>query len=192
MPRRQEAELAAQRQHREVVAQHVAEQRADAGPARVLRQRAEQARAEAELELQQIRGDLEQLRLEAEVRIPAEIDAQVRELFAAGQAASIAADGEAMAASLDEVAAAWKASGGRAMDMFVLQHLDTIFGEVANAAKRVKVGEVNLIDGGDGKTIPAYAAAYPATMSSLLEQVHKTLGIDIAKVITGTAPNGRG
>ncbi|HWU90681.1 MAG TPA: SPFH domain-containing protein [Kofleriaceae bacterium] len=151
----------------------------------------QQARAEAELELQQIRGDLEQLRLEAEVRIPAEVDAQVRELFAAGQAASISADGEAMAAALDEVAAAWKASGGRAMDMFVLQHLDQIFGEVANAAKRVKVGEVNLIDGGDGKTIPAYAAAYPATMSSLLEQVHKTLGIDIAKVITGAAPTGR-
>lgn len=151
----------------------------------------QQARAEAELELQQIRGDLEQLRLEAEVRIPAEIDAQVRELFAAGQAASISADGEAMAASLAEVAAAWKESGGRAMDMFVLQHLDQIFGEVANAAKRVKVGEVNLIDGGDGKTIPAYAAAYPATMSALLEQVHRTLGIDIAKVITGTSPNGR-
>jgi len=150
----------------------------------------QQARAEAELELQQIRGDLEQLRLEAEVRIPAEIDAQVRELFAAGQAASISADGEAMAASLAEVAAAWKASGGRAMDIFVLQNLDQIFGEVASAAKRVKVGEVNLIDGGDGKTIPAYAAAYPATMAALLEQVHQTLGIDIAKVITG-APNGR-
>jgi flotillin len=78
-------------------------------------------------------------------------------------------------------------SGGRAMDMFVLQHLDQIFGEVANAAKRLKVGEVNLIDGGDGKTIPAYAAAYPATMSALLEQVHQTLGIDVAKVITGNS-----
>jgi flotillin len=151
----------------------------------------QQARAEAELGLQQIRGELEQLRLEAEVRIPAEIDAQVRELFSAGEAASIAADGEAMAAALAEVAGAWKDSGGRAMDMFVLQHLDTIFGEVANAAKRIKVGEVNLIDGGDGKTIPAYAASYPATMAALLEQVHKTLGIDIAQVITGnTQPTG--
>src|SRR5215510_5970891 len=147
----------------------------------------QQARAEAELELQQIRGDLEQLRLEAEVRIPAEIDAQVRELFSAGQAASIAADGEAMAASLAEVAKAWNDSGGRAMDMFVLQHLDQIFGDVAKAATRVKVGEVNLIDGGDGKTLPAYAAAYPATMAALLEQITKTLGIDIQKVITGAS-----
>jgi len=147
----------------------------------------QQARAEAELALQQVRGELEQLRLAAEVTIPAEVDAQVRELVAAGQAASIAADGEAMAASLAEVASAWHDSGGRAMDMFVLQHLDQIFGDVAKAASRIKVGEVNLIDGGDGKTIPAYAASYPATMAALLEQVTKTLGVDIAKVITGTS-----
>jgi len=145
----------------------------------------QQARAEAELALQQVRGELEQLRLAAEVTIPAEVDAQVRELAAAGQAASIAADGEAMAASLAEVASAWHDSGGRAMDMFVLQHLDQIFGDVAKAAARIKVGEVNLIDGGDGKTIPAYAAAYPATMTALFEQISRTLGIDIARVITG-------
>lgn len=150
----------------------------------------QQARAEAELALQQIRGQVEQLRLEAEVKIPAEIDAEVRELFAAGQASSIAADGEAMAQSLREVSGAWRDSGGKAMDMFVLQNLDGIFNEVANAATRIKVGEVNLIDGGDGATIPAYAASYPATMTALLEQVTKTLGVDIAKVITGhSAPN---
>ncbi len=146
----------------------------------------QQARAEAELELQKVRGDLEQIRLQADVTIPAEVDAQVRELLAAGAAAPIAADGEAMAQSLAEVASAWRDSGGRAMDMYVLQHLDTIFGDVAAAAKRIKIGSVNLIDGGDGKTLPAYAAAYPATMSALLEQVTKTLGVDVAKVIGGT------
>ncbi len=145
----------------------------------------QQARAEAELALQQIRGELEQLRLEAEITIPADVEAQVRAILAAGQAAGIAADGEAMALSLAEVSGAWRDSGGRAMDMFVLQHLDQIFGDVAKAAGRIKVAEVNLIDGGDGKTIPAYAAAYPATMAALLEQVTRTLGVDIAKVITG-------
>jgi flotillin len=152
----------------------------------------QQARAEAELALQQIRGELEQLRLAAEVTIPAEVDAQIRELAAAGQAASIAADGEAMAASLAEVASAWHDSGGRAMDMFVLQHLDQIFGDVAKAATRIKIEQVNLIDGGDGKTIPAYAAAYPATMAALFEQVTRTLGVDIAKVITGTSSTALG
>ncbi|MCX5744127.1 MAG: SPFH domain-containing protein [Proteobacteria bacterium] len=147
----------------------------------------QQARAEAELQLQQIRGELEGLRLEADVKIPAEIDQQVRQLFAAGNAAPIAADGEAMAMALEEVSSAWRDSGGRAMDMFVLQHLDAIFGSVAEAASRVKVGEVNLIDGGDGKTLPSYVASYPATMGALLQQVTATLGIDIGRVITGTS-----
>ena len=149
-----------------------------------------QARAEAELELQKIRGELEQLRLEAEVTIPAEIERQVRELHAAGQAATIAADGEAMALALAEVAAAWRDSGGRAMDMFVLQHLDAIFAEVARAARKVKVDEVNLVDGGDGQTLARYAAASPAMVGALLDQVAQTLGVDISRVIRGTPTNG--
>jgi flotillin len=154
-----------------------------------------QARAEAELELQQIRGELEQLRLEAEVTIPAEIERQVRELLAAGQAAPIAADGAAMAGALAEVAAAGKASGGKAMDIFVLQNLDTIFAEVSRAARKVKVGQVNLLDGGDGHTIAAYASAYPATVGRLFKEISSTLGIDVAAVISGTqvaATNGQG
>ncbi len=146
---------------------------------------AHQARAEAEKELQEIRGELEQLRLAADVSIPAEIDRQVRELLAAGQAATISADGEAMAKALAEVAGAWRDSQGKAMDMFVLQNLDTIFGEVTKAARRIKVNEVNLVDGGDGTTLPAYAASYPATVGKLLAEVQATLGIDISRVITG-------
>ena len=181
------AQAAVQRKQNEL-RQIKAEVDADARAAEVRAEAAgQQARAEAELELQKVRGELEQLRLEAEVTIPAEVDAQVRGLIAAGQAATIAADGEAMAQSLAEVAAAWRDSGGKAMDMFVLQHLDQIFGEVASATSRIAVREVNLIDGGDGKTIPAYAASYPATMSALLEQVTRTLGIDIAKVVSGTS-----
>jgi len=149
-----------------------------------------QARAEAELELQQIRGELEQLRLEADVTIPAEIERVVRELTAAGQAAPIAADGEAMALALAEVAAAWKESGGKALDMFVLQNLDGIFAEVARAARKVKVGSVSLIDGGDGRTISAYASSYPATVGALFKEIASTLGVDVSRVISGHATNG--
>jgi len=151
-----------------------------------------QARAEAELQLQQIRGELEQLRLEAEVTIPAEVDRQVRELHAAGQAAPIAADGEAMALALAEVAGAWRESGGKAMDMFVLQNLDAIFGEVARAAGKLKVGQVNLVDGGDGRTISAYAASYPATVGALFKEIASTLGVDVSRVISGPPAEGNG
>lgn len=148
---------------------------------------AQEARAMAEKQLQEIRGELEQLRLAADVTIPAEVDRQVRELHAAGGAATIAADGEAMARSLDHIAEAWRASGGKAMDMYVLQHLDEIFSRVTEAARKLEVREVNLVDGGDGRTLPAYAGAYPATVAKLLEQVTSTLGVDISRVITGSA-----
>jgi flotillin len=150
---------------------------------------AREARAQAEQELQQIRGERAQLQLAADVTIPAEAHRSVRELEAAGNAASIAADGEAMAQALAIIAEAWRDSGGKAMDMFVLQHLDEIFGQVAAAAKKLDVREVNLVDSGDGKTLPAYLSAYPAAVGALLEQVTSTLGVDISRVITG-ADNG--
>jgi flotillin len=153
---------------------------------------AQEARAMSEKQLQEIRGELEQLRLAADVTIPAEFDRQVRELHAAGEAASIAADGEAMARSLDHIAEAWRASGGKAMDMYVLQHLDEIFSRVTEAARKLEVREVNLVDGGDGRTLPAYAGAYPATVAKLLEQVTSTLGVDISRVITGSPAAGNG
>jgi flotillin len=184
------AQAAVQRKQNEL-RQIKAEVDADARAEEVRAEAAgQQARAEADLELQKMRGELEQLRLEAEVTIPAEVETQVRELLAAGAAAPIAENGAAMAQSLSEVAGAWKDSGGKAMDMFVLQNLEGIFGDVAKAASRIKVGEVNVIDGGDGKTLPSYAASYPATMGKLLGEVNKTLGVDIARVITGTTPNG--
>jgi flotillin len=143
------------------------------------------ARAEAEKTLQEIRGTLEQLRLEAEVTIPAAAERKVKELEAAGKAASIAEDGRAQAAALDEVAQAWRDTGGKAMDMFVLQNLDEIFGRVADAARKIKVREVNLIDSGDGSTLPAYVSAYPATVATLMAELTRSLGVDIRGVITG-------
>lgn len=148
---------------------------------------AQEARATAEKQLQQIRGQLEELRLAAEVTIPAEADRRVCEIVAAGQAATIACDGDAMAKALDHVASAWSESEGKAMDMFVLQNLDEIFGQVAKAAGNLDVREVNLVDGGDGSTLPAYASSYPATVAALLGQVSSTLGVDIAGVIKGQA-----
>jgi flotillin len=144
-----------------------------------------EARATAERELQQIRGELEELRLAADVTIPADVGRRVQELNASGMAARIFTDGEAMAESLRVIAKAWRESGAQAMDMFVLQNLEDIFGEVATAASKVKVGHVNLIDAGDGKTLPAYASAFPATVGALFEQVSRTLGVDIPRIMAG-------
>lgn len=146
---------------------------------------ADEARATAERELQEIRGELEQLRLTAEVTIPSEVARQVRELDAAGDAAQIAQDGQASAEALRVVAEAWAESEGDAMEMFVLQNIDAIFGQIVGAAKNMKVREVNLVDSGDGSTMAAYASAYPATVASLMNQVNASLGVDLRGILSG-------
>jgi flotillin len=152
------------------------------------------ARAEAEKELQSIRGHLEQLRLAADVTIPAEAARQVQELAAAGRAASIEADGRAMAEALSTVAAAWRESEGKAMDMYVLQNIEDIFAQVARAASNLKVRQVNLVDSGTGETLPAYVSAFPATVSHLMGEITRATGVDIARIMTGavSAADGSG
>jgi flotillin len=149
------------------------------------------ARAEAEKELQGIRGTLEALRLAADVTIPAEAARQVQELAAAGRAASIEADGRAMAEALATVAEAWRESEGKAMDMYVLQNIEEIFAHVTRAAGNLKVRQVNLIDSGGGATLPAYVGAFPATVTQLIGEVSRATGVDITRVMTGAvAPSG--
>lgn len=156
---------------------------------------AEQARAFAEKELQEIRGELEQIRLAADVTIPAEIERRVKELLAAGRAASIAEDGRAQAEALAQVSQAWSSTGGEAMNMFVLQNLEEIIKPVVDAASNISVGEVNLIDSGDGNALPSYASSYPATVSALMTQINETLGVNIKNVVSGngakTAPQSQ-
>ena len=89
------------------------------------------------------------------------------------------------AEALAAVSAAWRATEGQAMDMFVMQNLEVILGRVTDAAKHLKVREVSLVDSGNGDTLPAYVAAYPAIVSRLLRQVDAALGVDITAAMTG-------
>jgi flotillin len=143
------------------------------------------ARAEAEKELQTVRGTLEQLRLTAEVTIPAEAARQVSELAAAGRAATIEQNGRAMAEALELIAEAWRETEGKAMDMYILQNIEPIFAQVAAAARNLKVRHVTLVDSGSGNTLPAYVGAFPATVTELIGEISKALGIDITRVMTG-------
>ncbi len=160
--------------------------------ARSEEERAEQAafaaRAEAEKQLQTIRAELEQLRLAADVTIPADIDRRVEELLAEGEAATIAAKGEAVAAALSHVQRAWRECGDDAMEMILVQQLDDIFAKVTDAASAVHARKVALLDSGDGSTIAGYVDAYPATVSALLDRVGDTFGVDVRGVLKGDAP----
>jgi flotillin len=144
---------------------------------------ARQARAVAELELQEIRSELERLRLQAEVEIPAEIERQARELIATGRAASIEENGRAIAAAFAAVAQAYKELGDGAMDMVVSQHLEGMVAKASEVAMGIRPEEVALLDGGDGGAVAGYAAAYPATVRRILDELGTTLGVDVTGVL---------
>ncbi len=147
------------------------------------------ARAQAEHALQAVRGDLERLRLRAEVTIPAEIVRRAAQVIAVGEAAEIEATGRATAEALRLVSEAWRDAEGDAFDIHVLQHLERILRPVTDAVKRVRVSEAALVDGGGGDALPSYVASYPAMVGALLREVSQTLGLDLARAVHGHQNN---
>ncbi len=150
-----------------------------------------EARARAEQKLQEIRGELEKLRLEAETVIPADKDRAARELRAAGDAAIKAETGRAQGEALDALYNAWQIAGDRANEIFLIQQIDRILADVAQVTDGLVVENVNLIDGGDGRTLARYVGAYPAVVTEILKQITETVGIDVVSILTNQAPQAK-
>jgi flotillin len=145
-----------------------------------------EARALAEQELQKIRRQLEQLRLEADMVVPADKHRAAQELRAAGDAAVRAETGRAQAQALQALLGAWKAAGDSANEIFLIQQIDRILADVAAVTSRLEVQHVNLIDGGDGRTLARHVGSYPAVVAEILERIKETVGIDIVSTLTNT------
>src|SRR5690606_39546507 len=87
--------------------------------------------------------------------------------------------------------AAWNAMGDNAKEIYVIQHLEEIIGTVIEHMDDIEIGEVSVLDRGDGSALAAYAAAYPQTVAAVLRALRETIGIDIPAVLAGDG-NGSG
>lgn len=143
-----------------------------------------EARAIAEQQLQAIRGELEKLRLEAEIIIPADKGRVSSELRAAGDAAIRSETGRAQAEALNALYGAWKLAGKEANEIFLIQQIDHILADVAKATDGLDIKHVNLIDGGDGRTLARYVGAYPAVVAEIFDRIKETVGIDVVSILT--------
>ena len=144
---------------------------------------AKTARAEAEKDLQAIRNELEQRRLMADVIIPAEIDRQARSIIAKGEAAPTLENGAAQVEVLRAMSDAWITMGDKAKELYVIQHLDEIVGTVVAQMSSIQVGEVNVIDQGDGRGLASYAASYPQMVAAVLHSLRETTGVDVTAIL---------
>ena len=55
----------------------------------------------------------------------------------------------------------------------------------------IRVDNVSLVDQGDGSSLPAYVASYPATVNAVLKELDTITGIDVVGAV-GAELNGNG
>ncbi len=154
-------------------------------------QLAAEARAAAEKELQELRAKLEETRLMAEMILPAQAEQRAQALRARGQAATIAENGRAAAEVLNMLTETWAKAGADARDIFLLQQLEPVLQTIVGRLSELEIGQVNLVDTGDGKALASYVAGYPAMVTRVLEELKATTGVDIPSTLKGASPRNQ-
>jgi flotillin len=81
-------------------------------------------------------------------------------------------------------------AGPDAREMFVLSQLDTLVAHVAQKVRSITVEEVQVIDSGDGRALPALAASFPAVVGSVFGSLKELTGVDVQAMLA--PPTGTG
>jgi len=141
---------------------------------------AEEAKARAQQELQSVRSQLEEARLEVEQVLPAGAERQANELKAKGEAAKVAEDTKASAQVNQILAEVWQETGVDAAELFLVQQMDMILDKAAQVPNRLHLKDVTVVDNGDGKALASLSNAYPEMIRNFLQQSEETLGIPLS------------
>jgi flotillin len=144
---------------------------------------AQTARAVAEQELQGMRAELAKLYLQVETVLPAEAAALANQARARGDAAPEKENGRAAAEALGLVSTEWAQAGETGREIYVIQQLDAIIGAAVNRVQQMEIGQLEIVDGGDGASMSAMAAGFPLAVARVLEETGRALGIDVLKLI---------
>ncbi len=75
-------------------------------------------------------------------------------------------------------------AGSEANEIFLIQQIDRIIADVAKVTDGLEIDNVNLIDGGDGRTLARYVGGYPAVVAEIFERIKDTVGIDVVSILT--------
>ena len=140
----------------------------------------EKAKAVAEQSLETERIELQKRRLEADVITPARAEKEAKELRAKGEAAKIIEDGAAQIEVFRRLIEQYQAAGADAEQIFVLNMLPDLLGQIVDTVKGVAIDKVTVIDSGNGSQgIPEVMSQLPAAVIKLTEQIETATGINI-------------
>ena len=141
---------------------------------------AKEKRAKAEQVLQALRTDLETLRLQADLVLPAQAQRTAAEFKARGEAATIEENARATAMANTLLSQVWQEAGTHASEVFVLQQLEMILTEAGKIPQRLQLGDVSVIDNGDGNALSSLVQVYPQMISQYLKAVEQILAIKLS------------
>jgi flotillin len=149
----------------------------------------EKAKAVAEQSLETERIELQKRRLEADVITPARAEKEAKELRAKGEAASIIEDGAAQIEVFRMLIEQYQAAGDDAQNIFVLNMLPDLLGQIVDTVKGVSIDKVTVIDSGNGSSgIPDVMSQLPGAVIKLTEQIENATGINILSGLAGPKP----
>ena len=146
-----------------------------------------EARAKAEQQLQQVRAELERLRLRAEEVLPAQASQKAKELRARGTAAATAEDVKASAQVNDLLTQVWDSAGSTAELVFLLQQIEMVLAQATRLPSQLHLKKVTALDGNDASSLAHLIALNHVVVRQFFEQVNEILGIDLLGTLTNTS-----
>ncbi|MFQ5415047.1 MAG: flotillin family protein, partial [Phycisphaerae bacterium] len=142
--------------------------------------KAELAREAAlkEAEQQHAAAKAEQARLTATDVAAAIAERDVSKAKAEGAAATVLEEGRARAAAVETIGKAIQAHPD-ALKVMLVEMMPGVVREMARSVDHMKLGDVTVIDGGDGRAIAGAAMSRARTLAESLATVESILGIDL-------------
>ncbi len=152
--------------------------------------KAELAREAAykEADQQEAEAKAEEARLQATEVQGAIAARDVAMAAAEGGAASVLEEGKARAAALECIGQAIQ-KHPEALKVMLVELMPSVVSELAKSVNNISLGDVTVIDSGDGKAITGAAMGRARVLSESLATVESILGVDLRELSKGIAGN---
>ncbi len=141
-----------------------------------------------EAERNKAAAEAEEARLNATDVTQANAARDVAKAKAEGDAASVFEEGKARAASIELIGKAIQAHPD-ALKVMLTEMLPEVMGDITSTVANIDLGNVTVIDSGEGKAIAGGAMGRARMMTETLATLDSVLGIDLRALTQGIAGN---
>ncbi len=155
--------------------------------------KAELARDAAVKEAEQQKAEIlvEQARLSATEVVRAIAARDVAKAKAEGDAAKTFEDGKARALAIEQIGLAIQ-NRPEALKVMLVEMMPAVVQELAKAVQNIDLGNVTVIDGGDGRALAGAALGRAKLLSESLALLESVLGVDLRQLSQSIAKNMAG